>query len=233
MRRGADVMATDGRIGILTDVIIDPIAQELTHLVIAPDGELQQARVVPLWLTNETADGIQVELDLRHVKQLQRSLADDYVRSSPPAHSTGHDLRFKSVLYHPYFEDSTCDLGDTVGTPIVAFDVTCGSDVISTNDRLLGRIVGFLVRDGSVIGLIVRSGLTGFTHDVVVSIDSIAEIVADMVLLDIDRHEFRGLPTTTVVTVERRSRSLIDIAKNAAVRAWYSSRDRVQAARSD
>lgn len=233
LRRGADVIATDGRLGTLTDVVIDPIAEEVTHLLIAPDGELQQARVVPLWLTNETADGIRVELDSRHVKQLQRSLADEYVRASPPDHPTGHDLRFKSVLYHPYFEDLSCDLAETVGVPIDDFDVTCGSDVISTNDRLLGKIVGFLVHEGRVVAFIVRSGLVGFTHDAVVSIDSIAEIVADMVLLDIDRHEFRRLPTTTVVAATHRSRNPIDFAKNAAVRAWYSTRDRVHAARVD
>jgi len=189
--------------------------------------------VVPLWLTNETDAGIRVELDSRHIKQLQRSLADEYVRASPPEHDSGHDLRFKSVLYHPYFEDVSCDLAGTVSVPIDVFDVRCGSDVISTNDRLLGKIVGFLVQEGRVVALIVRSGLVGFTHDVVVSIDSIAETIADMVLLDIDRHEFRRLPTTTVVAARHRSRNPIDFAKNAAVRTWYSTRDRVHAARTD
>lgn len=237
LRRGADVFATDGRFGTLADVVIDPIADELTHLVVAPDDQLQQARVVPRWLTSETDDGIKVELDVRHVKLLQRRLPGDFVRAAPPDRAEGDrfddDLRFKTVLYHPYFEDPSCDPGAMTGVAMAELDLRCGSDVVSSNDRLLGRIVGFLIDDGLMRALIVRSGLAGFTHDVAVPIGLIADVVADMVLLDIDRHEFRALPTTTAVPKGHARRNLVEVAEHAAGRIWWTTRDRVRAAFGD
>lgn len=233
LRRGADVVATDGRFGTLADVVMDPITNELTHLVVAPDDQLHQARVVPRWLTSETDEGIRIELDTRHVKLLQRRLPGDYVRSTPRVQPDDDDLRFKTVLCHPYFEDPACDAGAMTGVAMSELDLRCGCDVVSSNDRFLGRILGFLVDDGLVRALIVRSGLAGFTHDVAVPIGLIADVVADMVLLDIDRHEFRALPTTAVVPKGQARRNLVEVAENAAVRIWWTTRDRVRAAIAD
>ncbi|NNF64144.1 MAG: hypothetical protein HKN07_07770 [Acidimicrobiia bacterium] len=232
LRRGADVATTDGPFGTLADVVVDPIADQLTHLVVTPSGELQLDRLVPLWLTNETDDGIRIELDNQHVKQLQRSLSDDFVRSPTPPEVMEHDVRFRTVLYHPYFVDPEHEsrwADSCQGVPIKEFDVKCGSDVVSSNDRLLGSIVGFLVAEDNVHALAVRSGLVGFTHDVVVPLEAISEIVADMVLLDLDRHEFRKLRTTSVVSPGRKGLSLRYLARNTTARAWYTTRDRVRA----
>ena len=79
------------------------------------------------------------------------------------------------------------------------------SPVAHATRALLGHIVGFLI----------------------------VEIVTDMVLLDIDRHEFRALPTTSVVGAEGRRDNLIDLVKDATARAWYSTRDRVSASLGD
>ena len=45
-RLGLHVDASDGRCGKLTRVIIDPVAQSLTHLVITPPHHTELARLV-------------------------------------------------------------------------------------------------------------------------------------------------------------------------------------------
>lgn len=231
LRRGTSIATTDGSFGTLADVVVDPITDEVTHLVISPHGDLQQSRVVPMWLTNETDDGIRVELDERHVKELQRHLAEDFLRSTVTPKQTEHEVRFKSVLCHPYFADP---LHEPVATedhrriPMEDFDITFGSEVVSTNDRTLGRVVGSLVADDHVYAIVVRSGLARFAHDVVVPVDAVSEVIMSMVLLDIDRHQFKELPTTSVVPMDSTRHTMVSVAKTTAANAAQAARDKVR-----
>ncbi len=59
-RIGAEVLASDGKCGELTRVIIDPVAQALAHLVVAPKHHQALGRLVPVALAE--ADGEQIRL---------------------------------------------------------------------------------------------------------------------------------------------------------------------------
>ncbi len=231
LRRGTSIATTDGSFGTLADVVVDPITDEVTHLVISPHGDLQQSRVVPMWLTNETDDGIRVELDERHVKELQRHLAEDFLRSTVRPNQTEHEVRFKSVLCHPYFADPLHEPTAAVEhrrIPIEDFDIAFGSEVVSTNDRTLGRVVGSLVADDNVYAIVVRSGLARFAHDVVVPVDAVSEVIMSMVLLDIDRHQFKELGTTSVVPMDSTRHTVVSVAKKTVQNAALTTREKVR-----
>jgi sporulation protein YlmC with PRC-barrel domain len=227
LRPGADVYSTDRVAAKLTDIVVDPIARAITHLVVTPPGEHQQARLVPLWLVNSSKDGIRVELDARHLKQLQRVLRTDFLRL-PKADIEGEmTVRFRTVLIHPYFEDpwSAEELENSTGILRDDCPIHLGNDVVSNNDRFLGQIVALLVRDDRIHRMVVRSGLVGFHNNVIVPIDSIAEVMADMVILDIDRHQFRQLPSSSIVTVAKPTRDLKQQLEHLAASSWFAVRD--------
>lgn len=227
LRPGADVLTTDGVAARLTDVIVDPISEHLTHLVVTPPGDHQHARLVPLWLVNTSDTGLQVELDLRHLRQLQRVLRTDFVRRPKTAVHGAAEVRFRTILSPPYFVDpeSPIDLRVREGIPIDDCSLRRGDDVVSSNDRLLGQIVAFLVRDEHIHAMVVRSGLVGFQNNVVVPIDTIAEILDGMVMLDIDRHQFRRLPKSSIEAVETPPAAGKKRFEQVAASSWFAVRD--------
>jgi hypothetical protein len=193
--RGADVQTKDGAFGSLVGVVPDPLADEVTYLVMSPDGEL--------------------------------------VRVTAPSMEAADDVRFPSVLRGPLAADPNvrpCEMLSAQRAHMDEFELRHGSDVISVNDRDLGHVVGFLTADDLVHALIVRSGLLGFTHDVIVPLDAIVEVVGDMILLDIDRHQFRSLESTSDFADHHAVDRLHDLVRHAAARTWYAARDHVYAA---
>jgi len=227
LRPGADVYSTDRVAAKLTDIVVDPIGRAITHLVVTPPGEHQQARLVPLWLVNSSKDGLRVELDAQHLKQLQRVLRTDFLRLPKADIESAMTVRFRTVLNHPYFEDpwSAEELESSTGIPRDDCPIHLGNDVVSSNDRFLGQIVALLVRDDRIHRMVVRSGLVGFHNNVIVPIDSIAEVMADMVILDIDRHQFRQLPSSSIVTVAKPTRDLKQQLEHLAASSWFAVRD--------
>src|SRR5258708_38220623 len=52
---GAGVRCTDGACGTLSRVVVDPVAREVTHLLVQPRQGHEPARLVPLGLVTSAA----------------------------------------------------------------------------------------------------------------------------------------------------------------------------------
>src|SRR5215475_11684894 len=57
---GAEASCTDGVCGDVTRVVVDPIAETVTHLVIEPKHRQGLARLVPLALVDDTAGEVRL-----------------------------------------------------------------------------------------------------------------------------------------------------------------------------
>ena len=55
---GAQARCTDGDCGEVRRVIVNPVAREVTHLVVEPKGRLGLARLVPLDLIDTSGDQV-------------------------------------------------------------------------------------------------------------------------------------------------------------------------------
>lgn len=202
-RRGAAVVAEDGPYGVLDDVVVDSFTQRVTQVVVDPGGDHQQTRLVPLWLLNESDEGIRIALPSSHVRQLQRALLSDYVRVSSRILEGDTAPRFKTVLTLPYFRDDAVHaLAQAVGVegiPQAECEIRRSSWVVGSTDRVLGTVEGFLVEDELLHSVVVRSGVIGHRHNVAVPISNVVTVGSHMVNLDIDRHTFRRCPVTQAV----------------------------------
>jgi sporulation protein YlmC with PRC-barrel domain len=58
---GTEVEASDGRCGRLTGVIVDPVAQKLTHLIIKPRHHHGFGRLVPVGLVASGSDALRLK----------------------------------------------------------------------------------------------------------------------------------------------------------------------------
>src|SRR6266566_9016870 len=68
---GTEVSCTDGVCGRLSRVVIDPVGPQLTHLVVEAAHRPHQARLVPVDLVDEDAEGIRLRCDTARFELLE------------------------------------------------------------------------------------------------------------------------------------------------------------------
>lgn len=81
LRIGQAVHSTDGVFGELADIVVDPTSATVTHIVVEPSKQHQQARLVPIWLVSVEGEAVHIALAGPFVRQLQRVAFDDFVRA--------------------------------------------------------------------------------------------------------------------------------------------------------
>ena len=199
--RGMPVFAEAEPFGTVVDLVVDSFTNQVSHVVVDPNGNHQQSRLVPLWLVNEADKGLRISLPDTHVRQLQRCLESDYARKVPET-PAGVDLRgFRSVLTLPYFRDEAITNGSdsSVGIPRSSCEIRRSSWVVGQANYVLGTVAGFIVNGDMIHSLIVRSGLVGHRHHVAVPIGNVETVSSHFLSLSLDREGFKQAPLTTVM----------------------------------
>ena len=105
---GTPVRCTDDTFGELADVVIDPISKRLTHLVVRPrDQEEQAARLVPVELAEGSDEGSEISLHctVEEANRLEPVREFAYLRlGEAPVEDPDWDVGVEDVLAMPYYE---------------------------------------------------------------------------------------------------------------------------------
>lgn len=96
---GSDVYCADEVCGRLSRVVIDPVARELTHLVVEPSHDADDARLVPVNLIDEAADGIRLRCDMTAFEGLEPAQTTEFL----PAAADELGYAADHSLWLPYF----------------------------------------------------------------------------------------------------------------------------------
>lgn len=204
LRLGDPINATDAPFGELADIVVDPLARTVTHIVVEPVHRHYQARLVPIWLVTEEAGVLTVQLDTAHMRQLARVAMNEYVQMGESVHvDNGWDIGTEDVVYMPY-QNATFEMGwhdDHVG---IAYDripkgeceIRRESGVATSDGKTVGRVEGFVAEDQHLTAIVVQTGLPGFRHSVLVPFGSVDNVRTDMITLAIDKDHFQKLPRT-------------------------------------
>lgn len=225
---GTAVWCSDGRVGRLSDVVIDPASEAATDLVVEPLQRYRPKRRVPLWMVEPVDDGLRVGLDQAHYVQLQRVLDTDFVRVDTPKSlsKARWRVRFQTCLIPPYFA-ADADLVARVETrlPTRECAIRRGASVMGSLGNSLGVVVGFAVDGADVVALAVRTGVFGKGVDVAVPLDVIVGEPGDVVFLSISIHEFRELPITELVPRGFELRGFVHHQQDHVRRSRSAARD--------
>lgn len=204
LRLGQPVLTTDGEFGEVGDIVVDPHQRLVTHLVVEPHGQHHRARLVPMWLVSVEGDTVRVDLDAAHVRQLQDVAYDDYIRIGEmiPV-GEDWDVGTEDVLALPYW-DAEADFGlhaasDRVDItydriPKGQCEIRRASAVITDDDHTVGHVEGFLADDDHLAAVVVRTGMPGRRHNVVVPMSQVVTVRNDQIQLGVDRHAFQRFP---------------------------------------
>jgi sporulation protein YlmC with PRC-barrel domain len=220
---GTEASCSDGAVGKLCRVIVDPIAEKVTHLVVEPEHRQAPSRLVPLDVVDAGADGIQLRCTKAEFEKLELAEENQFIPATTGYESYGYSPG--QMGYWPYYGYGggmgVAGLGmgggmgvgggipahtvtsDTV--PLGEVDVRRGDPVHAT-DGEIGRVQGLVIDRGSchVTHVLLQEGHLWGRKEVAIPIDSVASTIGG-IRLKIAKQQVQDLPPIEVNHPDRRT----------------------------
>jgi sporulation protein YlmC with PRC-barrel domain len=213
---GAEASCSDGTAGEVTRVIVDPIAEAVTHLVIEPDHRRGLGRLVPLSLIDATTGQIHLRCTKAEFEKLDPAEETRFI----PGTSGYANYGPGQVGYWPYY-----GLGTGIGFPvdggisgglsglgggIVGQTITTDTvpegeadvrrgDPVEATDGEIGRVQGLVIDRSSrhVTHVLLQEGHLWGRKEVAIPISAVASTSAG-IQLRISKQEVQDLPPVDV-----------------------------------
>ena len=211
---GNRVRCTDGVYGELADIVIDPLEKRVAHLVVRPEQNKGEARLVPINLAKGRDDEereIELGCTLDEAQGFESVHKSAYLQlGDNPAEDPDWDVGVEDVLALPYYagglpEDAYAGQFDAHATinydrvPKGEVEVRRASGVISTDDQLLGEVDGFLVdADEHITHFVLERGHLWGRKEVTIPIGAVARVESDAVHVALSKDEVGALPAVRV-----------------------------------
>ncbi len=205
---GSEVSCTDGVCGELTRVVIDPVADTLTHLVVEPKGRLGLARLVPIDLAGAEAAAGQLRLGctLAEFAELDPAEETQFVPGTQGYGAYGP----QQVLSWPYTTagggpgvpqrllDGVSETVTYDSVPVGEVEVRRGEPVHAT-DGAIGHVEGLVIDPGKhhVTHVLLQEGHLWGRKEVAIPIGAVTG-TDDGIQLSLTKHEVGHLPPVDV-----------------------------------
>jgi sporulation protein YlmC with PRC-barrel domain len=199
---GSDAHGSDGLLGEVTSVVVDPGTRTVTHLVVEPKGRAGLARLVPLDLADATADEVRLrctEAEFRDLDPAEETLAEFVpgypgpVQVLPPGwrDAGGPTVAGGEIPRIP--EQETIDL-----VPDGEVEEHRGDHVHAT-DGDIGQVRGLRVDPAThqVTHVLLKEGRLWARKDVAIPFDKVAGLDGG-IRLSITRQQVRDLPPADI-----------------------------------
>jgi sporulation protein YlmC with PRC-barrel domain len=210
---GNRVRCTDGVYGELADIVIDPLEKRVTHLVVKPEQDEGEARLVPIQLAKGRDDKqreIKLECTLDEAQGFESVREAAYLRlGESPAEDPDWDVGVEDVLAMPYYSGVGVDpwpggLDSHVTmyydrVPKGEVEVRRASAVISVDGQSLGEVDGFVVdADEHITHVVLERGHLWGRKEVTIPIGAVARVESDVVHVALSKDEVGALPAVRV-----------------------------------
>jgi len=209
LQLGGKVQCTDGPFGDLADVVVDPIARRVTHLVVQPHKHHERARLVPVERASAAGDGIALDCSVADVEALEPVHESAYLRVGElPVADPEWEIGTQDVLALPLYQemDGMGSVIDPDPHVIVNYDripkheveIRRSSAVMSADGHHLGHVDGFLVGSGETTDIVLERGHLWGRREVVIPAAAVARVENDLVTLSVTKDEVGALATRHV-----------------------------------
>jgi len=211
---GTEASCSDGAVGKVSRVIVDPVAEKVTHLVVEPEHRRDSGRLVPLDLVDDVAGEIRFHCTKAEFEKLDLAEETEFIPATSGYEGYGYGLG--QVGYWPYYGlgggmggpgmGDGMDVGggtpaqyvtsDTV--PLGEVDVRRGETVHAT-DGDIGRVQGLVIDPGSrhVTHVLLQEGHLWGRREVAIPISAVAS-TGDGIRLKIAKQEVEDLPPVNI-----------------------------------
>jgi sporulation protein YlmC with PRC-barrel domain len=197
----AQVECTDGVCGHSVFVLINPVIDQVTHLVVREDSSPNKEYIVPVEILNETiVDTIRLRCSKAELEKMDPFIVTRFIEDKVPARNFAYSGMYGtgSVYYLPY---NTPDI--TVSNPVEFKQVPPGELAVNRGTRVeatdgyVGKVDEFVVNPENchITHLVMREGHLWGQKDVIIPLSAIVENHNDTVYLKLDKHQIEALPT--------------------------------------
>jgi sporulation protein YlmC with PRC-barrel domain len=205
---GAAALCSDGPCGAVSRVVVDPLARELTHLVIEPEHRSGLGRLVPLDKVEAGAGEVRLGYTLAEFEKLPSAEEMDFL----PGGSGYHAYAAHEAYYWPYFglegeADPNLALASAVETrdalPPGEVGVRRG-EAVHASDGEVGKVEGLVVdsAQGHVTHVLLQEGHLWGRKQVAIPINAV-EKIDQGISVKLTKHEIEALPAVGVTEHHR------------------------------
>ena len=197
---GSSVHCTDAAFGELADVVVDPIARRVTHLVVAPHGHHERARLVPIDRARPTEDGLALDYSIADVEALEPLQESAYMRAGERVVADPDwDVGTEDVLALPVYQELN-GMGSAIDPdphvmvtydriPKLEVEIRRSSAVYSTDGHHLGHVEGFLIGSGEMADIVLERGHLWGRREVVIPAASVERVENDKITLSLTKDQ--------------------------------------------
>lgn len=201
----AQVECTDGVGGRSVYVLINPVIDEVTHLVVRETSLPNTEYIVPVDLVSATIDGtIQLRCSKAELEKMDPFVQTEFVEEKVPNRNFGYGAAtygMGSYYYMPYVTPEI-----TVKVPVEHLQIPKGELAVRRGTRVeatdgyVGKVDEFVVNseNGRITYLVMREGHLWGDKNVIIPLSAIGDTREDTVFLKIDKHQIESLPTFPV-----------------------------------
>jgi sporulation protein YlmC with PRC-barrel domain len=199
------IECTDGICGRSKYVLINPVTNQVTHLVVKEDSSPNTEYIVPVdIITGTVADTILLRCSKAEMEEMDPFIKTDYIEEQATNWSFGYGGERYGVgtfYYLPYV-----DIDQIVKVPVEKRQIPPGELAVRRGTRVeatdgyVGKVDEFVVNPehGQITHLVMREGHLWGQKDVIIPLSAMEDTKDDTVFLKLDRHQIEALPTFPV-----------------------------------
>jgi hypothetical protein len=195
----AQVECTDGICGRSEYVLIYPLNNQVTHLVVKEDSSPNKEYIVPVdFVTKTIAETIQLRCSKAELKKMHPFMRTSFIEEKISTMNPGYAGEMIASYYLPYvtFERTVEVAVEHQQIPLGELALSRGTRVEAT-DGYVGKIDEFVVNPENdyITHLVMREGHLWGKKDVIIPLSAMGNKHDDTVYLKLDKHQIEALPT--------------------------------------
>lgn len=190
----ASVQCTDGQDGRAVQLIVDPIAKKITHVVVEQRKLPHIERLVPVCVILGTIDSaIYLNSSRKELGEMIPLIEAEFLSAEIPGFNESHPY-----LVHPYVIPGRLMVRQE-SLPPDELGVRRGARVLATDGKV-GCVDEFVVipTNGEITHLLLREGHLWGCKEVTIPISAIERIDGRKVYLKLNKKEISALPSVAV-----------------------------------
>lgn len=201
----AQVECTDGVCGRSVFVLIDPVRDHVTHLVVKENLSPKTEYIVPVDFVTETVGGtIRLRCSKAELQRMDPFTQTQFIQEKVPERYSSYGGGMNamgSMYYMPYttLETTVYAEEEIQHIPPGELSARRGTRVEAT-DGLIGKVDEFVVnpQSGHITHLVMREGHLWGKKDVMIPVSALSPMGKtheDIVFLNLNKHQVEALPT--------------------------------------
>jgi uncharacterized protein YrrD len=199
----AQVDCKDGMCGRSVFVLMNPVIEQVTHVVVKEESSPNSEYIVPVdRVVDATTDTILLSCSKAELENMDPFIKTTFIEEKLPANYSASAGGYGAgMVYWPY-----ASFSETVQLPVEDRQIPAGELAITRGTRVeatdgyVGKVDEFVVdpQSGYITHLVMREGHLWGKKEVVIPLSAMGETKEDTVFLKLDKHQIESLPTFTL-----------------------------------